>query len=113
MILKYGNFLLERLLLESNVIYSDKFKKVLTKMTDNTIAKQLLDMENKDLDVLSKFEVISVTAENGDQDDAYYKETFLSKSGGGWIELSNPNLEWITFLTKEESRNLKLKDLGI
>jgi len=53
--LKYGSFLLEKLILESNVIYSDKFKKALTKMPDNQIAKQLLEIENKDLDILSNY----------------------------------------------------------
>jgi hypothetical protein len=51
----YGSFLLEKLILESNVIYSDIFRKVLLKMPENQIAKQLLEIENKDLDVLSNY----------------------------------------------------------
>ena len=57
---KYGNFIiekliLEQLLLESNIIYSGKFKKVLSKMPDNEIAQKLIEIENKDLEVVSNF----------------------------------------------------------
>lgn len=54
-ILRYSGFLLEKLLLESNVVYSNKFKKVLEKMPDNYIAKNLLEIEDKDLEVSSNF----------------------------------------------------------
>ena len=62
---KYGNFIvekliLEQLLLESNVIYSGKFKKVLLKMPDNEIAQKLIEIENKDLEVVSNFFDIKV-----------------------------------------------------
>jgi hypothetical protein len=62
---KYGNFIvekliLEKLLLESNVVYSGKFKKVLSKMPDNEIAQKLLEIENKDLEVVSNFFDIKV-----------------------------------------------------
>lgn len=62
---KYGNFItekliLEQLLLESNVVYSGKFKKVLSKMPDNEIAQKLLEIENKDLEVVSNFFDIKV-----------------------------------------------------
>jgi hypothetical protein len=57
---KYDNFIvekliLEQLLLESNIVYSNKFKKVLSKMSDNEIAQKLLEIENKDLEVVSNF----------------------------------------------------------
>jgi hypothetical protein len=54
-ILRYSGFLLEKFLLESNVVYSNKFKKVLEKMPDNYIAKNLLEIEDKDLEVSSNF----------------------------------------------------------
>ena len=62
---KYGKFIvekliLEQLLLESNVIYSGKFKKVLLKMPDNEIAQKLIEIENKDLEVVSNFFDIKV-----------------------------------------------------
>lgn len=65
---KYGNFIvekliLEQLLLESNVIYSGKFKKVLSKMPDNEIAQKLLEIENKDLEVVSNFFDIKIDNE--------------------------------------------------
>ena len=65
---KYGNFIvekliLEQLLLESNVIYSGKFKKVLSKMPDNEIAQKLIEIENKDLEVVSNFFDIKVDNE--------------------------------------------------
>lgn len=62
---RYNNFIvekliLEQLLLESNVVYSGKFKKVLSKMPDNEVAQKLLEIEKKDLDVVSNFFDIKV-----------------------------------------------------
>jgi len=50
LVLEYKEFiseklLLESLILESNVIYSTKFKNILSKMKDNRIAKSLLEIE--------------------------------------------------------------------
>lgn len=66
---KYQNFvseklLLESLLLESNVIYSSKFKKILTKMKENRIAKELLSIENQDLNVSANFFDIKIDDDN-------------------------------------------------
>jgi len=55
MILKYNDFILDRLLLESDVIYSDRFKRVLDKMGENKFAKDLLEIENKDLNTNANF----------------------------------------------------------
>ena len=60
LVLEYKEFiseklLLESLILESNVIYSTKFKNILSKMKDNRIAKSLLEIENQDLDVTANF----------------------------------------------------------
>ena len=45
MLLKYNDFIFESLLLESNVIYSDKFRRVLGKMEGNPISQKLLEIE--------------------------------------------------------------------
>ena len=56
MLKKYTQFITEsiELLLESNVVYSPKFRKALNKIQD-PIAKTLLSIENKDLDVQSNY----------------------------------------------------------
>jgi hypothetical protein len=46
--------MLESLILESIVYYSDKFKKILSAI-DSPVAKTLLDMESKDLDVVNNY----------------------------------------------------------
>ena len=66
---KYEEFiveklLLEQLLLESNVIYSQKFKRALSKLPDNEIAQKLLEIENKDLEVVSNFFDIKIDNDN-------------------------------------------------
>lgn len=44
------------LILESDVVYSDKFRKTLKKLSDRSeLAKKLMDIENKDLPVRSNF----------------------------------------------------------
>lgn len=54
MILSCTEFLLESLLLESNIAYSNNFKKVLKRMKD-PIAQKLLELEDKDYDVTYNF----------------------------------------------------------
>ena len=44
MLHKYTDFILESLLLESKVFYSNSFKKILNRVNDE-IAKDLLDLE--------------------------------------------------------------------
>ena len=93
--LKYESFLLEKLILESNVIYSAKFKKALTKMPDSQIAKQLLEIENKDLEVLSNFfdlkndneNVITFTPDKVAQEVLNDKKDLVRYIGarGGWL----------------------------
>jgi len=66
---KYEEFIvekliLEQLLLESNVIYSQKFKRALSKLPDNEIAQKLLEIENKDLEVVSNFFDIKIDNDN-------------------------------------------------
>lgn len=68
-VLEYFDFiseklLLENLILESNVVYSPKFKNILSKMKasslQNKIAQSLLEIEEQDLDVtvLDKFNIL-------------------------------------------------------
>ena len=56
MIKKYLEFINEELeiLLESNIAYSDNFKKVLSKI-DSPLSKTLLDLENKDFNTASNY----------------------------------------------------------
>lgn len=50
MINKYKDFISEQLMLESNIVYSDKFKLVMNKIGNET-SKKILELENKDIDV--------------------------------------------------------------
>ena len=54
MLRKYKDFLFESLLLESALVYSDKFKKLI-KDIDSPVAKALIDIESKDLKVTNNF----------------------------------------------------------
>lgn len=95
MITKYSEFILESLLLESEVVYSDKFKKVLNKMPDNEIAKNLISIENKDLDVSSNFigikndddSVLTFTPDRIAQEVLKSNKEAVSYQGGngGWL----------------------------
>jgi hypothetical protein len=62
-ILKYSDFLSEKviyqLLLESKVVFSEKFINILNKMKDNEIAKRLLNIYSKDYDVQQNYLDIS------------------------------------------------------
>ena len=97
---EYNSFItekliLEKLLLESNVIYSSKFKKALTKLPDNEIAKQLLDIENKDLDVVANFfdikidndNILTFTPDRVAQQILSDDKEFVTYNGrrGGWL----------------------------
>ena len=35
----------------------------------------------------------------------WYRKTY----GGGWIDISNKNLEWITTMSKADSRNVRYR----
>ena len=93
--LKYGNFLLEKLILESKIIYSSRFRKALTKMPDNQIAKDLLDTENKDIDVVSNYfdlkndneNVITFTPDRIAQEVLKADKDLVKYTGGkgGWL----------------------------
>jgi len=61
MVKKYLDFINEEsyIILESDVIYSDKFRKAINKI-DHPISKSLIDIENKDLDVRNNYFDISI-----------------------------------------------------
>lgn len=68
-VLEYKEFLsekllLESLILESNVVYSPKFKNVLSKMKDNNLSKTLLEVENQDLDITANFFDLKIDNDN-------------------------------------------------
>ena len=50
----FENFGIEFKLNESEVVYSNKFKNLLKKI-DSSVAKALLDMESKDLDIVNNY----------------------------------------------------------
>ena len=64
-LLKYNDYLTEKvlydLLLESKMVYSKKFIGFLTKMKSNNIAKTLLDLYSKDINIQHNY--IDVGAE--------------------------------------------------
>lgn len=63
-LLKYNNFILEKLILESNVVYSPKFKKLLERMPEDRIARELLTIEDEDLDVTTNFFDVKVDSDD-------------------------------------------------
>jgi hypothetical protein len=104
MLKRYSDFINEslELILESDVVFSDKFRKALAKI-DHPIAKALLDTENKDVTTqtnyfdidLSKNDVVSFTPDRKAQEilgDTKETVRFIG-SGGGWLKHSESNQE--------------------
>lgn len=105
MIKKYFEFInesFESLLLESNVVYSDKLRRALTKI-ESPIAKKLLDIENKDLPVqsnyfdisLDKNDTLNFTPDRKAQEIlGQTKEIYrFTGSSGGWLKHKDTNAE--------------------
>jgi hypothetical protein len=101
MIKRYYEFLNEslELILESDVVYSEKFRKALSKI-DSTLSKTILDLENKDLPVRSNY--FDIPADKNDKitftpDDK--AQSIISKSKNlvnyigdyGWLKHSESN----------------------
>ena len=104
MLKRYSDFINEslELILDSDVVFSDKFRKALTKI-DHPISKALLDTENKDITTqsnyfdidLSKNDKISFTPDRKAQEilgDTKETVRFIG-SGGGWLKHSESNQE--------------------
>lgn len=102
MIKRYFEFINESLefIIESDVIYSDKFKKVLNKI-DHPLSKKILDIENKDLDVRNNFfdvsfdknDKVSFIPDAKAQEILKKEENFFRFVGrsGGWLKHSQSN----------------------
>ena len=52
--LRYTDFILESLLLESIVVYSTKFRKLLSDI-DSPVSKAILDMESQDFEIANNY----------------------------------------------------------
>src|SRR5437762_981786 len=52
--LNYHEFIIEKLLLESEVVYSKQFRQIL-KSINTVVSSQLLSIENKDLEVIPNY----------------------------------------------------------
>ena len=102
MIKKYSDFLNENLefIIESNVVYSDNFRKAMTKI-DSPVAKAILGAENNDLTVqanyldieFSKNDTITFTPDRKAQEilgDTKEVVRFTG-SGGGWLKHKESN----------------------
>lgn len=96
MIKRYFDFINESLefILESDVVYSDKFKMVLNKI-DNPLSKKILDIENKDLDVRNNF--FDVSFDKNDKvsfiPDAKAQE--ILKKEDNYFRFVGRNGEWL------------------
>jgi hypothetical protein len=92
---RYYQFILESLILESNVIYSEKFRRALSKIGDDPIAKSLMGIENKDIDVLSNYfdippdknDVVTFIPDKKAQEILGDKKELVKFTGrkGGWL----------------------------
>jgi hypothetical protein len=102
MIKRYLSFINEslELLLESNVVYSNNFKKVMSKI-EHPIAKAILDIENQDLPVRNNY--LDINLKQNDKlgfipdrkaqeilGDTKVYVNFVG-SGGGWLRNKEVN----------------------
>lgn len=128
MIKKYSDFLNENLefIIESNVVYSDNFRKAMTKI-DSPVAKAILGAENNDLTVqanyldieFSKNDTITFTPDRKAQEilgDTKEVVRFTG-SGGGWLKHKDSNsklFEQLGYTFEEGSEPYKpsSRDLG-
>jgi hypothetical protein len=103
MLFKYTEFISESyLILESNVIFSDKIRKVLSKI-DLPISKDILDLENKDIDVSSNYfdiihdknDKVSFIPDRKAQEILNDTKVYVKFIGndGGWLKHKDVNSE--------------------
>lgn len=104
MLNSYNYFLLEKLLIESTVVYSNRFKSIL-KDVNSDIAKHLLDIEDKDkqvdqnyLDITTKDDLISFIQDakakrilGEEQSDIKYEVTTITSTCGYLKTTSDKN----------------------
>lgn len=107
MLRKYSDFLFESLILESIVVYSNKFKDIL-KEIDSPVAKAILDIEAKDLDVANNYldindkDTISFIPDRRAKDILQQKDKFAVFNGGsGFLRHSASNSEIFGLLEYE------------
>jgi hypothetical protein len=128
MIKKYSDFINENLefIIESNVVYSDNFRKAMTKI-DSPVAKAILGAENNDLTVqanyldieFSKNDTITFTPDRKAQEilgDTKEVVRFTG-SGGGWLKHKDSNAKLFeqlgyTFEEGSEPYRPNSRDLG-
>jgi hypothetical protein len=109
MIKKYSDFLNENLefIIESNVVYSDNFRKAMTKI-DHPMAKAILGVENNDITVqanyldieFSKNDTITFTPDRKAQEILGDTKEIVrfTGSGGGWLKHKDSNSKLFTQL---------------
>jgi hypothetical protein len=98
MLKKYFDFINESLILESDVVYSDKFRNILSNI-DTEISKKLIEIENKDLpvssnyfDISSKNNMISfIPDKKVQQITKDMKEYWVFIGPYGWLKHSKSN----------------------
>lgn len=107
MLTKYNEFLFESLILESIVVYSNKFKDIL-KEIDSPVAKAILDIETKDLDVANNYldindkDTISFIADRKAKELLEQKDKFAIFNGGsGFLKHTPGNAELFELLEYE------------
>jgi hypothetical protein len=87
MLRKYNEFLFESMVLESIVVYSDKFRKLLSDI-DSPVSQALKDVETKDLDVANNYldindkDTISFIADRKAKEILQQSEKFATFNGG-------------------------------
>jgi hypothetical protein len=107
MLRKYNDFLFESLILESIVVYSGKFKDIL-KEIDSPVAKAILDIETKDLDVANNYldisdkDSISFITDRKAKEILQQKDKFAIFNGGsGFLKHAASNSEIFGLLEYE------------
>ena len=97
MITNYNEFLLESLLSESIVIYSDKFRKLINNI-DSPVSKALIDIESKDIEISNNYLDINDKETISFITDRKVKEIFEKDSklvthdgDGGFLRHSSTN----------------------
>jgi hypothetical protein len=102
----FNDFIFESLLNESIVVFSDKFKKLISKI-DSPVAKSLLDMESKDFEVANNYidlsdnkNQITFIADRKAQEILNGPEVWQVRlSGGGYLRHTDANSKML-FLFK-------------